>query len=106
MVLQEWFNLNYDCDNGIIRSVVDREAAKCYKDWKRDLYDYFKDHGGSENESAVRAHLPKNFRNPDHWGHCCDRFMSDKFQVIGSLLYVVLLYIIKVDFTNAECNHK
>ena len=86
--------------------MVDREAAKCYKDWKSDLHDYFKDLGGVQNESAVRAHPSKNLRIPNQCGHCCDRFMSDKFQVIESLLYVVLLYIIKVNFTNVECNHK
>ncbi|EXC30722.1 hypothetical protein L484_027897 [Morus notabilis] len=61
--------------NGILRSVVDREAAKCYKDWKSFLHRHYKCYG--------RESLPSNMRNQVHWDRCCDRFSGDKFQKIS-----------------------
>ena len=34
--------MDYNRDKRILMSIVDREAAKCYKDWKSDLHDHFK----------------------------------------------------------------
>ncbi|EXC30704.1 hypothetical protein L484_027879 [Morus notabilis] len=66
------FNVDYNYKNGILRSIVDREAAKCYKDWKRSLHGHYKRYG--------RESLPSNMRNQLHWDRCCDRFSGDKFQ--------------------------
>jgi len=75
---KDWFNVDYNYKNGILRSVVDREAAKCYKDWKSSLHRYYKRYG--------RETLPANMRNKAHWDRCCDRFSGDKFQVIIHML--------------------
>lgn len=37
-VSQDWFNLNMNYNDCIIWDIIDREVAKCYKDWKSDLY--------------------------------------------------------------------
>jgi len=75
---KDWFNVDYNYKNGILRSVVDREASKCYKDWKSSLHRYYKRYG--------RETLPANMRNKAHWDRCCDRFSGDKFQVIIHML--------------------
>ncbi|EXC17474.1 hypothetical protein L484_001316 [Morus notabilis] len=71
----DWFNMDYNYKNGILRSVINREAAKCYKDWKSSLHRHFKRYG--------RESLPSNMRNQLHWDRCCDRFSGDKFQKIS-----------------------
>ena len=38
--------------------MVDREAAKSYKDWKNDLHDHFKVVGGAANQKATRLNPP------------------------------------------------
>ncbi|EXB58275.1 hypothetical protein L484_015608 [Morus notabilis] len=71
----DWFNMDYNYKNGILRSVVNREAAKCYKDWKSSLHRHYKRYG--------RESLPSNMRNQVHCDRCCDRFSGDKFQKIS-----------------------
>ena len=58
--------MDYKRDEGILWSVVDREAAKCYKDRKSDLYDHFKSVGGAQNEAAARNNPPDTLRNMEH----------------------------------------
>ena len=53
-MLQDWFNLDYNHDDDIICSIVDREAAKCYNHWKSDLHDHFRALGGVANEKVAR----------------------------------------------------
>ncbi|EXB77870.1 hypothetical protein L484_009166 [Morus notabilis] len=69
---KNWFNVDYNYKNGILRPVVDKEAVKCYKDWKSSLDRHYKCCG--------RESLPSNMRNQLHWDRCCDRFSGDKFQ--------------------------
>ena len=88
---KDWFNMDYKYKNGILRSVVDREAAKCYKDWKSSLHRYYKRYG--------RETLLANMRNKAHWDRCCDRFSGDKFQVIIDMLELYdFLYIISSNY--------
>ena len=88
---KDWFNMDYNYKNDILRSVVDREAAKCYKDWKSSLHRYCKRYG--------RESLPSNMRNQAHWDRCCDRFSDDKFQVIIDMLELYdFLYIISSNY--------
>lgn len=69
-ILKEWFNIDYDYQSGVYRNIIDWDAAKCYKDWKNDLYNLFK---------KVSSELPPNLQDICHWQQCCDRFISDKF---------------------------
>ncbi|EXC17376.1 hypothetical protein L484_027568 [Morus notabilis] len=69
---KDWFNMDYNYKNDILRSVIDREAAKCYKDWKSSLHRHYKRYG--------RESLLSNMRNQVHWDRCCDMFSGDKFQ--------------------------
>ena len=46
--------------------VVDREAVKCYKDWKSDLHDHFKYVGGAQNEAVARNNSHETLRNTEH----------------------------------------
>lgn len=41
-VLQDWFNNGLDTKDGLIRTIIDHEASKCYTDWKSNLHDYLK----------------------------------------------------------------
>ena len=85
--------MDYKCDEGVLQSVVDREATKHYKDWKSDLHDHFKSVRGAHNEAAAR--------NTKHWRKCCDRFMSDAFQVIlHSFIILLLVIYVNLNFTN------
>ncbi|GMN69640.1 hypothetical protein TIFTF001_038685 [Ficus carica] len=54
----DWFNFDLDANGGLIRSIIDRDSAKCHKDWKNDLHNYFKELGGDDNEEYVRAQPP------------------------------------------------
>ncbi|GMN70116.1 hypothetical protein TIFTF001_039164 [Ficus carica] len=51
-----WFNFDLDANGGLIRSIIDRDCTKCYKDWKNDLHNYFKDLGGADNEDSGVHH--------------------------------------------------
>ena len=95
--------MDYRCDDVILRSVVYREATKCYKDWKSDLHDHFKSIGGAKNEAVARNNRSETLSNTKHWGKYCDRFMSDVFQVISNF-FTILLFVIylNLNFTNAS----
>ena len=80
--------------------MVNREATKYYKDWKSDLHDHFKSVGGEQNEQVARNNPPE-LRIIEHWGKCCDRFMSDAFRVILHSFTILLLVIyLNLNFTN------
>ena len=83
----EWFKIDLNNDNGIIRQVIDRDAKKCYKDWKSDLHNYFKKWGGKENEVFIRQNPPKSVKNKEYWGPTVDRFLSPEFQVTNKIFY-------------------
>ena len=56
--------------------------------------------GGAQNEQAARNNPPE-LRNTEHWGKCCDRFMSDAFRVILHSFTILLLVIyLNLNFTN------
>ena len=74
--------MDYGRDDGILRSMADRETDKCYEDWKSDLHNHFKTIGKAQNEAIARGNRPETLRNKEHWGACCDRFISYAFQVI------------------------
>ena len=94
--------MDYKRNDGILQFVVDREAVKCYKDWKSDLHDHFKSVGGAQNAAVAINNPPKTLKNREHWEVCCDRFMSDVFQVILNF-FTILLFVIylNLNFTNA-----
>ncbi|KAL3642688.1 hypothetical protein CASFOL_013503 [Castilleja foliolosa] len=77
--LLEWFDIDYTYENGVYRDMVERDAKRCYKEWKSDLHDHFKDNGGLEDPDRVRANVPVTVQYPEHWLRCCDRFSSPKF---------------------------
>ncbi|GMN33898.1 hypothetical protein TIFTF001_004400 [Ficus carica] len=52
--LNDWFNFDLDANVRLIRSIINHDYAKYYKDWKNDLHNYFKDLGGADNEEYVR----------------------------------------------------
>ena len=96
--------MDYKSDDGILRSMVDKKVAKCYKDWKSDLYDHFKSAGGAQNEAGARNNPSPpsdTLKNTEYWGKCCVRCMSDAFQVILNL-FTILLFVIylNLNFTN------
>ena len=66
--MYDWFDLDYKRDDGIIWSVVDREAAKCYKDWKSDLNNHFKSVGGAQKAATTRDNPPETLGNKEQWG--------------------------------------
>ncbi|GMN63610.1 hypothetical protein TIFTF001_032692 [Ficus carica] len=62
---KDWFKFDLDANGGLIWSIIYRDSAKCYKDWKNDLYNYFKDIGGADNEEYVGTTSVTNSKNRD-----------------------------------------
>ena len=79
------FLIDLDTNNGRMRNVIYRDAAKCYRDWKSDLHDYFKSRGGVDNPN-IRLLPPPNLRDRAHWPPMCDVFRSERFQVDMDLI--------------------
>ncbi|GFP99395.1 hypothetical protein PHJA_002083600 [Phtheirospermum japonicum] len=77
--LLDWFDIDFTHDNGVYRDMMERDAKRCYKKWKSDLHDHFKQNGGLADPDRVRASVPKTVRHPGHWRRCCKRFSSAKF---------------------------
>ncbi|KAL6493627.1 hypothetical protein OROGR_032406 [Orobanche gracilis] len=77
--LLDWFNIDYAYENGVYRDMVERDAKKCYSEWKSDLHAHFKQNGGLEDLDRARASVPENIRDPEHWARCCIRFSSPEF---------------------------
>ncbi|KAL3640580.1 hypothetical protein CASFOL_015548 [Castilleja foliolosa] len=75
----DWFDIDFLHDNGIYRDMVERDAKRCYRKWKSDLHNHFKENGGLADPARVRASVPKTVRRPVHWRRCCKRFSSAKF---------------------------
>ncbi|GMN64078.1 hypothetical protein TIFTF001_033146 [Ficus carica] len=49
----DWFDYDLDTNGGLIRSIIiDHDVAKCYKDWKNNIHNYFKEPGGADNEDV------------------------------------------------------
>ncbi|CAA0839344.1 Unknown protein [Striga hermonthica] len=78
--LLDWFDIDYHYQQGVYSDMVQRDAMKCYRDWKSDLHDHFKKVGGVADPGAAKQKVPKNIRDRLHWELCCERFSSEKFK--------------------------
>ena len=47
--------MDYERDEGVLRSMVNKEANKCYKNWMSDLHDHLSLlGGGAQNQQAAK----------------------------------------------------
>lgn len=74
--------MDYSYRGGLIRRIVQRDARKCYNEWKTSLYEHFQRVGDITNLDAAKQKPPASLRNSSHWTPCCDRFASPEFQVL------------------------
>ncbi|GFQ01752.1 hypothetical protein PHJA_002319100 [Phtheirospermum japonicum] len=51
----EWFDIDYTYENGVYRDRVERDAKRCYKEWKSNLHDHFKYNGAREDPDRQKS---------------------------------------------------